>query len=169
MAAAVAAEGVTIAPEDPRSGDARDLITEMEAFTAATYPEDSEIGVPFTSAEELAAEGVLLVARADGAAIGTGSVVRHPPVEGVAVMEVKRMYVREAARGRRVAERVLAALENVARNEGAEALVLMCGPRQPAALRMYERCGFRRRSTYGGNPEHPLCIYFEKRLSGAVR
>jgi hypothetical protein len=59
---------------------------------------------------------------------------------------------------------VLRRLEAIARERGAQKLVLMCGPRQPEALRLYQTCGYSQCSAYGKNVDHPLSIFFEKTL-----
>jgi putative acetyltransferase len=169
MTASRSAGELTIAAEDPRAPDSIALYDEMSAFVLATYPEDEENGIIPTSTEELAREGVLLVARVDGVAAGSGALMSHPAVDGLKAMEVKRMLVRPAFRGRGVAERMLQQLEAVASGRGAEKLVLMCGPRQPVALRLYERSGYSVRGPYGKWQAHPLSIFMEKPLAPGSR
>ncbi len=158
-----ASPDLAIAAEDPRAADSLALLGEMTEFSVRTYPEDAENGITLAQPVQLA-QGVFVVARLDGRPVGIGAVLPHDPVDGASTMEVKRMYVREEARGRRVAENVLRWLEIMARGRGAEKLVLLCGPRQPSALRLYERCGYSRRGAFGNYQEHKLSIFFEKRL-----
>jgi putative acetyltransferase len=155
---------ISISEEDPRRGDASALCDEMAEFVLCTYPEDAENGVIPSTREDLATKGMFVVARLDGWAVGTAAVLAHEPVDSLVTMEVKSMYVREKARGRRVAEQMLRWLELMARIRGTQKLVLQCGPRQPEALRLYERCGYSVRSAYGKHNDHPLSIFFEKRL-----
>jgi putative acetyltransferase len=104
------------------------------------------------------------VARLDGVAVGCG---------GVAVFadfaEVKRMYVRDAVRGQGVAPAILAQLEAAARDAGQRVLRLETGDRQHAAMRFYERCGFRRCAVFGAYadlPPHTIAtsVFMEKAL-----
>jgi GNAT superfamily N-acetyltransferase len=155
-------EDVTLAEEDPRAPDSVALFNEMSAFVIATYPEDEENGIVPTSTEDLAGQGVLVIARVDGQAAASGALMAHEPVDGLASLEVKRMLVRPAYRGRGISRLILQQLEGIAAKRGAEKLVLMCGPRQPEALRLYERCGYFRRNAYGKHVDHPLSIFFEK-------
>jgi putative acetyltransferase len=164
MADAGAIEELTIAEEDPRFGDALILFDEMAAFTRRLYPEDEELGIFPPTPESMARDGVFVVARLGGRAVGSGGLMPLPPIDGLRAMEVKRMYVREEARGRRIGEQVLRWLEIVARSRGAQKLVLLSGPRQPAALRLYERCGYSRRGAFGSYGENDLSIFFEKTL-----
>lgn len=157
-------DDVTLAVEDPRAADSVALFDEMSAFVLRTYPEDEENGIVPTSTEELARDGVLVIARVDGVAAGSGALMAHELVDGLAALEVKRMLVRPEFRGRGISKLVLLRLEAIARERGTRKLVLMCGPRQPEALRLYETCGYSRRGAYGKHNEHPLSIFFEKHL-----
>jgi GNAT superfamily N-acetyltransferase len=58
------------------------------------------------------------------------------------VAELKRMYTDPAARGRGVARRVLAAVEESARAAGRTRMILECGDRQPEAIALYQACGY---------------------------
>ncbi len=165
MSAALRQSGmITLAAEDPRSADSVALFDEMSVFVLKTYPEDEENGIVPTTTEELARDGVLLIARVDGEAAGSGALMKHEPVDGLRAMEVKRMLVRSAFRGRGIAEKLLQQIETIASERATQKLVLMCGPRQPEALRLYEKCGYVPRSAYGKHADHPLSIFLEKRL-----
>jgi putative acetyltransferase len=159
------AAGFTLAEEDPRAPDSVALYDDMSVFVLATYPEDEENGIVPTSTEELARDGVLVIARVDGAPAGSGALMAHSPVDGMRALEVKRMLVRPAFRGCGIAEALLNRLEMIAAERGTQKLVLMCGPRQPAALRLYEKAGYSERGPYGKWEAHPLSIFLEKRLA----
>jgi putative acetyltransferase len=163
MIAEAARNELTIAAEDPHAEDSLALLGEMTAFSVRTYPEDAENGITLATPVDLK-RGVFVVARLGGWPAGICAVLEHAPVDGEPAMELKRMYVRQEARGRRIAENMLLWLEIQARIRGARKIVLLCGPRQPEALRLYERCGYSRRSAFGKYEEHPLSIFFEKRL-----
>jgi putative acetyltransferase len=157
---------VEIAEADPRSDEARVLVDEMNAFLTAVYPEDAFIGNVPSTPEGLATEGVFVLARLDGEAVGSGALM---PVAGQdGVMEVKRMYVRDGLRGRRIGEHVLKRLEALAAARRVAKLVLLTGPRQPDALRLYERNGYSMRGPYGKLIEHPLNIFYEKTLGAGA-
>lgn len=157
-------DDVMLAVEDPRLPDSLALFDEMSAFVLATYPEDEENGIVPTTTRELAEHGVLVLARVNGVAAGSGALMTHEPIDGLRALEVKRMLVRPEFRGRGISKLVLRRLEAIARERGAQKLVLMCGPRQPEALRLYEACGYSLRGAYGKHVEHPLSIFFEKTL-----
>jgi GNAT superfamily N-acetyltransferase len=61
---------------------------------------------------------------------------------GHQTFEIKRMFVRPAARRRGVARALLAALEEQAVHLGARWIVLETGPMQPEAVSLYLRQGY---------------------------
>jgi GNAT superfamily N-acetyltransferase len=81
-------------------------------------------------------------------------------------MEVKRMYVSPAGRNKGIATRVLTELEAWASELGYPKCVLETGKRQPEAIALYEKNGYRRTENYGqyAGVENSVC--FEKRLGG---
>ncbi|GAA5201429.1 GNAT family N-acetyltransferase [Rugosimonospora acidiphila] len=58
-------------------------------------------------------------------------------------IELKRMYVAPAARGTGVGAALLSAAESAARAAGATRILLHTGDRQPEAVRLYQRHGYR--------------------------
>lgn len=155
---------VTVAEEAPLSADAIALSDAMSDIVNRIYPEDAKNGIIPTTSEELARHGVLVIARVNSKAAACGALMAHAPVDGLGALEVKRMLVLPAYRGRGLSRLVLNSLERIARQRHTQKLVLMCGPRQPEALRLYETNGFDRRNAYGKHTEHPLSIFFEKTL-----
>jgi len=63
--------------------------------------------------------------------------------------ELKRMYCRPAVRGQGVAPALLSKIESTARDAGFTRLRLETGVHQHAAIRFYERSGFRVRGPFG--------------------
>jgi putative acetyltransferase len=154
-------ETVTIGVEDPRAGDPAALIAELAAWLKALYPEDADDPPSLWGVKELALQRCFVVARVGGAAVGCGGLV---PLADPRALEVVRMYVRPEHRGRRLADRIVQTLESLARWRRAEVLMLRCGPRQPEALRLYERNGYCRRPPFAQHRAHPTNVFFEKRL-----
>ncbi len=79
-------------------------------------------------------------------------------------MEVKRMYTLSEFRGQGLAKRVLFELENWAYELGYKRCVLETGKRQPEAINLYKKNGYKSISNYGQymGIENSLC--FEKQL-----
>lgn len=157
-------ETMTLALEhvDRVTDDARMLIEELDAELSGPYTPDQRHGL---SIERVFQPGVLFfVARLDGRPAGCGGVAFEEDFA-----EVKRMYVRRQARGRNVAQAVLARLEEEARARGYQRLTLETGDVQHAAIRFYERAGFTRCAPFGAYATLPpraiaRSIFYEKSL-----
>ena len=155
----------TITVEEVRSAtdEVRALIRELDRTMEAGYRPEQRHGLSLDAIFQPPVR--FFVARLDGAAVGCGGVALFAEFA-----EVKRMYVRESARGRGVAQAVLARIEAEARRHGVALLRLETGDGQSAAMRLYERAGFRRRDAFGAYLAMPpdavaTSVFFEKRLA----
>jgi GNAT superfamily N-acetyltransferase len=142
----------------PASAEAAALIAELDVDLHARYP-----GVPFhtlTPDELMAPAFTFVVAEAAGEALGCGALrVREP---GVA--EIKRMFVRPAARRRGVARAVLRALEARASELGTPRILIETGEGQPEAIALYVSSGYIPIPRYGEYVDVEQSRCFEKRL-----
>jgi GNAT superfamily N-acetyltransferase len=149
---------VTLTPERPDSADAVALITELEAELELLYPIESRHGL---SVEKLISEGVeFFLIRYDETPAGCGGIKLFGDEYG----EVKRMYVRPAFRGMGLGRMMLDHLADYAREQGVGLLRLETGIHQHAAIRLYERWGFRRISPFGDYWDDPVSVCYEKFL-----
>jgi GNAT superfamily N-acetyltransferase len=82
--------------------------------------------------------------------------------------ELKRMYVRPEHRGRGIARRLLAALEELAFRQGYAEVRLETGSYLPAALGLYTSCGYVPIPVYGEYVDNPYSRCFAKRLPVAA-
>ncbi len=143
--------------------DVRALIGELDAFLAGAYAPEQQHGLTL---DALFAPHVrFFVARVGDAAAGCAGVASF---DGYA--EVKRMYVREAMRGRGIAQALLARIEADVRSAGITVLRLETGVHQPAAIRMYERAGFRPCAVFGAYATLPpaaiaTSLFYAKELA----
>ena len=94
----------------------------------------------------------------DGEPAGCGGLKRLDAETG----EVKRLYVAPEFRGRQLSRRLLAALEDGARELGYGLVRLDTGERQPEALALFRSSGYREIPDYNGN--RWARYWFEKRL-----
>lgn len=78
--------------------------------------------------------------------------------------EVKSMHVLAEHRGRGIAGRILDAVEQAARENGATVLRLETGADFDAAIGLYTARGFEPTGPFGSYPDHPFSRFFEKRL-----
>ena len=145
------------------NGDVRALIYELDSELAVAYPPEQMHGLTLNSLFE--AHVQFFIARMDGVAVGCGGIAFF---DGFA--EVKRMFVRKASRGDGVAQVLLSHIESVARDAGVPLLRLETGVRQPAAIRLYERFGFRPCAAFSPYTEMTKSaiknsLFYEKRLA----
>jgi putative acetyltransferase len=154
---------VDIEPVTTATDDLRALIGELDQVLAAEYPPEQRHGLALDALFQPHIR--FFIARLDGVAIGCGGVALSSDFA-----EVKRMYVRETARGRGVARALLRRIEAEARVAGIAVLRLETGTRQAAALRLYTRAGFKPCAVFGDytamTPEAiTTSIFMEKWLS----
>jgi putative acetyltransferase len=126
------------APDD----DVRALVGELDAWLAERYNAEQRHGLSLDALFEPHVR--FFIARRNGDAAGCGGVAFF-----AGYAEIKRMYVREAARGTGVAHVLLAHLEAEARDSGAMVLRLETGVLQPAARSLYARAGFVECAAFG--------------------
>lgn len=155
-------DGIVIELAPAPTDEVRELVNELQQILSAEYPPEQRHG--------LALEAIFqphirfFVARSDGEAVGCGGVALFGDYA-----EVKRMYVRESARGRGVAQALQDQIETVTREAGSPTLMLETGDRQIAAMRLYERAGFKRCAPFGAYIAMPAqatatSVFFAKRL-----
>ncbi|MGH7335512.1 MAG: GNAT family N-acetyltransferase [Candidatus Rokuibacteriota bacterium] len=153
--------GIVIRPEAIQSARAHALIAALNAELSARYPEDGATHFRLDVDEVAPGRGAFLVAHVDGEAVGCGAIRR---LDGD-MAEIKRMYVRPAARGRGVGGALLAALESEAHRLGVTRLVLETGERQPEALALYRGAGFVVIPAFGEYVDSPLSVCMGKELA----
>jgi GNAT superfamily N-acetyltransferase len=78
--------------------------------------------------------------------------------------ELKRMFTDQAARGRGVARRLLAAIEESARADGRERVILETGDRQPEAIGLYVSCGYERIPDFGYYKDSEGVLSYARKL-----
>jgi GNAT superfamily N-acetyltransferase len=153
--------GVRVEPATWDDPDVQLLTAAQQVELRARYDGVGEPGTPPSAAD---VSGVLIARSGDGAAVGCGA-LRHL---GDDVAEVKRMYVAPEARGRGVSKAVLSGLEAAARARGWTTLRLETGPRQPEAVGLYERAGYRSIPAFGayaGAPDAADSLFYERVLA----
>jgi putative acetyltransferase len=139
------------------------LIGELEATLSALFPPEQRHGLPLEAIFQPHIR--FFVATRAGAPVGCAGVALFADFA-----EIKRMYVRPAARGQGVAEALIAHLEAETRTAGLPVLRLETGDTLTAARRVYARAGFAECEAFGdyaSKPAHTIAtsIFMEKRLS----
>lgn len=103
--------------------------------------------------------GCLLLARMDDRPVGC--VALRPSKE--TTCEMKRLFVREAARGSGLGRALTERAIDWARSAGYTSMVLDTLPLMQSAIRLYEALGFKRRAAYYDSPL-PETVFMELRL-----
>lgn len=148
-----------IAFESPDQPAIIALIADLDAYQLTLYPPESVYALDLASL--LQPHVKFAVARdADNAIVGCAAVVLYPGYG-----EVKRMYVKPEARGLGAARRLMALLEQAAREAACPLMTLETGPLQPEAIALYERQGFARCGPFGDYRDDPLSVFMQKHLA----
>jgi putative acetyltransferase len=138
------------------------LVGELDRILSAEYLPEQRHGLALDAIFK--PDIRFFLARSNGLAVGCGGVAFFADFA-----EVKRMYVRDAARGRGVAQALLARIESETSEAGFAVLRIETGVRQIAALRFYQRAGFRPCAAFGAYATMApqavaTSVFFEKRL-----
>ena len=78
--------------------------------------------------------------------------------------EVKRVFVAEQQRGKRLATALMQHLEDYLMSNGVTVVRLEAGPVQPEALKLYRKLGYTERGPFGAYISDPLSVFMEKDL-----
>src|ERR1700694_581399 len=159
-------DGITVEAVRTATDEIRGLIAELESGLEGVYLPEQRHGL---SVDAIFQPHVrFFIARLDGVAVGCGGVALFPTFG-----EVKRMFVRDNMRGRGIARALLSRIEAETKNSGIDILRLETGDRQLAAVRLYERAGFRPCDAFGEYASMApraiaTSLFFEKRLTPAT-
>lgn len=158
-------DAIRIRPERPDHPQVRAMLAALDAYLASLYePEANHI---LDVQALLQPEIDFLVAERGGELLGCGATRRmagEPDTAGQAYGEIKRMYVRPEQRGHRLAEQILHTLEARLFEGGIALALLETGRDQTEAVRLYQRCGYQPRGSFGGYEDNGLSLFLEKRL-----
>jgi len=102
----------------------------------------------------------VVVAYENGRAVGCGAIKEY----AADTMEVKRMYTKPGKRGKGIASQVLVELEAWAREMGFEKCILETGKKQPEAIGLNKKNGYKPIPNYGQYEGVENSVYFEKAL-----
>ena len=145
--------------ESPDQPEVIALIAALDAYQDTLYPPEARYALDLAALKQ--PNVAFAVARdASQRAVGCAAVVVDS-TQG----ELKRMYLRPAARGQGLAQQLLQVLEAAAAGMGCRLLCLETGPYQKEALAFYARQGFARCGPFGSYPDHPLSVFMAKQLA----
>lgn len=151
-----------ITEERPDTKDAIGLISELQTHLESFYPPESRHG--FSVQKLIDQKVAFFVVRREGKPVGCGGIM----LVGREYGELKRMYVRPKFRGAGLGKLLIDRLAAHALERGTTLLRLETGIHQQAAVRLYEREGFKRIPAFGPYTNDPLSLCYKKSLSPAV-
>jgi len=104
----------------------------------------------------------VIVAYENDKPISCGAIREYSP----AIMEVKRMYTIPESRGKGIATKVLNELEKWATELAYQKCILETGKRQPDAIWLYQKNGYKSIPNYGKYVDMENSVCFEKEIAG---
>ncbi len=143
---------------DPDVAEVQALIAASDAYYDGLYPAES---THLESSADLKRPDVLFIGcRLDGKLVASGAakIMRDDGVYA----EVKRVFVLEQYRGRGLSRRIMLFLETELERRGIRLFRLETGIKQPEALGLYRKLGYRERPPFGGYRVDPLSVFMEK-------
>ncbi|MFC3740731.1 GNAT family N-acetyltransferase [Paractinoplanes deccanensis] len=121
----------------------RELLVDVLSELSERYGGSGD-DTPISAAEFVPPNGVFFVADDGDQLIGCAGWRRHGDDA-----ELKRMFTAKAARGRGLGRRLLATIEESAREAGCRRVILETGDKQPEAINLYESAGYVRIEDFG--------------------
>lgn len=151
---------ISIAHEDPGSGDAGCCLEQYYAALNASFDEPFEVSRSLDPDRDALRPplGAFLVARLEGAPVGCCGLKGNGSADG----EIKRLWVSDSARGQGLATRLMAEAESRARALGMTRLRLDTNRTLTAAIAMYRSHGWTEIPAF--NDEPYAHHWFEKAL-----
>ncbi|MFC2968824.1 bifunctional helix-turn-helix transcriptional regulator/GNAT family N-acetyltransferase [Acidimangrovimonas pyrenivorans] len=158
VASALGRDRIVLEELDPRSDAARYCLSEYYAELGRRFERGFDVNLSRDpeATDMLRPKGVFLVAMSDGLPIGCAGLKGHDGTWA----EVKRLWVSPAARGLRLATRLMTRLEEVARELGIGTLRLDTNSALPEAVALYRNAGWTEIPRFNDDP-YPD-VFFEK-------
>lgn len=142
-----------------RDKDFIELVKLLDEDLWKRYPHTQQI---YEKGNIIPEDAYTVVVYWDGLAVGGGCLRNFP--ESDDRIELKRMYVREQYRGKRVGKIIVEELEKWAVELNKNTIYLETGVHQPEAIYLYERMGYHWIDNYGEYVGNSESICMKKRL-----
>lgn len=150
---------IEIRPARFAAPEVQALVGEVLADLASRYGGSSGDDTPVALSDFDPPTGAFFVAYDGQRLVGCGGWRAHGDDA-----ELKRMYTAPAARGRGLARRMLATIEESARAAGFKRLILETGDQQPEAIGLYESAGYERIEDFGFYKDHAGVLSYGRTL-----
>ena len=138
------------------SSDDQDFITLVKNLDADLAQRDGIDHSFYAQFNKIDKIKYVVVAYENNKPAGCGAIKEYAPN----TMEIKRMYTSPESRGKGIATRILAELERWATELAYEKCILETGKKQPEAIGLYEKNGYKLIPNYGqyAEIENSLCF-----------
>ena len=148
---------ITLKRTDSENLDFIELVKFLDADLAERDGDEHSFYDQFNKIDKIK---YVIVAYENEQAVSCGAIKEFSPH----IMEVKRMFTLPVSRGKGIASGILGELETWANELGYSKCILETGKKQPEAIKMYQKNGYKMVQNYGqyAQAENSLC--FEKEL-----
>ena len=153
---------VTLIRTDSDNKDFIHLVKHLDAELAILDGEEHAFYAQLNKTDKIKH---VMVAYETDKPISCGAIREHSPT----TMEVKRMYTMPESRSKGIATKVLNELEKWASELAYQKCILETGKRQPDAIRLYQKNGYKSIPNYGKYVEMENSVCFEKNLQNKLK
>lgn len=133
------------------------LVKHLDADLAERDGKDHSFYAQFNKIDKIK---YVVIAYENDQPVGCGAIKEYTPD----TMEVKRMYTSPESRGKGIASKVLGELEVWASELSYEKCILETGKKQPEAIGLYKKNGYKIIPNYGQYAEIENSLCFEKQI-----
>lgn len=137
--------------------DFRELVKQLDADLAIRDGKDHSFFAQFNKLDSI---NHCVVAYFENVPAACGAIKKYDEQ----TMEVKRMFVKPAFRGKGIARAILSDLEKWAEELGYTHCILETGMKQPEAIKLYESSGYIKIPNYGQYENVASSVCFKKRI-----
>jgi GNAT superfamily N-acetyltransferase len=148
---------ITLRRTDSENQDFIELVKFLDADLAEKDGDYHSFYAQFNKIDKIK---YVIVAYENEKPMGCGAIREYTPN----TMEIKRMYTSPGSRGKGIATKVLTELEIWATELCCEKCILETGKKQPEAMALYKKTGYRRIPNYGEYAEMENSVCFEKEM-----
>jgi GNAT superfamily N-acetyltransferase len=148
---------INIVRTNSENNDFISLVKLLDADLAIRDGEDHPFYAQFNKIDKIK---YVVVALENGKPVGCGAIKEYSPD----TMEIKRMYTLPECRGKGIATKVLIELENWTRELSYSKCILETGKKQPEAIALYKKNGYKMIPNYGQYTDVENSLCFEKEM-----
>ncbi|MEW6193825.1 MAG: GNAT family N-acetyltransferase [Bacteroidota bacterium] len=148
---------ISIIRTDSGNRDFIELVKYLDTDLAVRDGEDHQFYAQYNKIDKIK---YTVVAYENDKPVSCGAIKEYAP----GIMEVKRMYTLPECRGKGIATKILIELEKWALELSYEKCILETGKKQPEAIALYKKNGYKIIPNYGQYAEVENSVCFEKEI-----